>query len=41
MVKEENTNAEVIKSKIGTQQNLKEIVDDELTRVGGGGPWVW
>lgn len=41
MGKEEHANAEVTKSKIGTQQNLKEIVDDELTRVGSGGPWVW
>lgn len=41
MGKEEHTNAEVTKSKIGNQQNLKEIVDNELTRVGSGGPWVW
>lgn len=41
MGKEEHANAEVTKSKIGNQQNLKEIVDDELTRLGNGGPWVW
>lgn len=41
MGKEEQTNGDVTKSKIGNQKNLKEIVDDELTRVGSGGPWVW
>lgn len=41
MGKEEHANAEVTKSQIGNQQNLKEIVDDELTRLGNGGPWVW
>lgn len=33
---------DVTKSKIGSDKiTLKEIVDDELTRVGKGGPWVW
>lgn len=41
MSKDEQANAELTKSKIGSEQNLKTIVDDELTRVGSGGPWVW
>lgn len=38
MSKADNANIEVNKTKTGS---LKEIVEDELVRVGNGGPWVW
>lgn len=41
MGRDEHINAEVTKSKIGNDKSLRTIVDDELTRVGSGGPWVW
>lgn len=25
----------------GSPDNLKAIVNEELTRIGSGGPWVW
>lgn len=30
-----------VKPKITEKQSLREIVDDELKKVGAGGPWVW
>lgn len=30
-----------VKPKIGAKQSLREVVDDELKKVGDGGPWVW
>lgn len=28
-------------NKTGTDKNLKQTVNDELERIGNGGPWVW
>lgn len=41
MSKEEKNDAQVTKPKIVNESNLKATVDDELTRIGNGGPWVW
>lgn len=32
---------EVRQEKCDSEKDLKGIVNDELTRVGSGGPWVW
>lgn len=36
---ENDNNTQATKDKSG--QTLRTIVDDELTRAGSGGPWVW
>lgn len=42
MGKEEQTaDAQVTKPKLPNESNLKTTVDDELTKIGNGGPWVW
>lgn len=43
MGNEKNPNAESSGSTTGHEKDvdLKEIVNDELTRVSKGGPWVW
>lgn len=33
--------AQVTKPKLPNESNLKTTVDDELTKIGNGGPWVW
>ncbi|XP_031618292.1 organic cation transporter protein isoform X1 [Contarinia nasturtii] len=41
MGKDEQIDAQVTKSKPSNESNLKTTVDDELTKIGNGGPWVW
>lgn len=41
MSEEKNEKSEVTKEKCESEKDLKTIVDDELTKVGNGGPWVW
>lgn len=42
MTKDESNDAQVTKSKVSSNEtNLKTTVDDELTKIGNGGPWVW
>lgn len=41
MGNDEHGNAEMTKPKTTEKQSLRNIVDDELTKVGSGGPWVW
>lgn len=39
---EESNDAQVTKQKSSTNEpSLKSTVDDELTKIGNGGPWVW
>lgn len=40
MSKTDNDNYQVTNNG-KAEHNLKTIVDDELTRAGNGGPWVW
>lgn len=42
MGKDEQIDAQVTtKPKPSNESNLKTTVDDELTKIGNGGPWVW
>lgn len=41
MSKTEPNDAQVTKPKIVNESHLKTTVDDELTKIGNGGPWVW
>lgn len=38
---DQNDAQSVTKPKLPNGTNLKTIVDDELTKIGNGGPWVW
>lgn len=41
MTKDEQTDAQVTKQKLASESSLKATVEDELTKIGSGGPWVW
>lgn len=41
MSKDEQIDVQGTKPKLGNEANLKTTVDDELTKIGNGGPWVW
>lgn len=42
MSKEEQKDGQVTKPKVASNETtLKATVDDELTKIGQGGPWVW
>lgn len=42
MNKDEQNDAQVTKPKVSSNEtSLKTTVDDELTKIGNGGPWVW
>lgn len=41
MGKDEQNDAQVTKSKLSNESNLKTTIDEELTKIGNGGPWVW
>lgn len=41
MSEEKKQKCEVAREKCESEKDLKTIVDDKLTKVGNGGPWVW
>lgn len=41
MGKGQDVDAEASKSSVMSEKDLRGIVNDELTRVSNGGPWVW